>query len=75
MRIRWRKHRLFVAWQCGSIAEEMGLEAIRNLGRSPMSGLEQVVLEYPGGGRCLVEVVVEMEDDLAHVEEALAGPV
>ncbi len=71
MRIRWRKHRLFVAWQCGSIAEEMGLEVIRDLGRSPMSGLRQVTLEYPGSGRCLVEVTVEMADDLARVVDAL----
>ncbi len=72
MRLRWRKHRLFVAWQCESIAEEMGLAAIRNLGQSPMSGLRQVILKYPDGERCLVEVAVEMADDLARVEDALA---
>ncbi len=72
MKLCWHKHRLFVAWQCGSISEEMGLEVIRDLGRSPMSGLRHVTLEYPGSGRCLVEVTVEMEDDLARVEEALA---
>ena len=72
MKLRWRRHRLFVAWQCGSIAEDMGLEAIKRLGRSSMSGLRRVTLEYPGGGRCLVEVVVEMADDLVRVEEALA---
>ncbi len=73
MKLCWRRHRLFVAWQCGSIAEEMGLDAIKDLGRSPMSGLRRVMLEYPGGGRCLVEVVVEMTDDLARVEEILVG--
>ncbi len=72
MKLRWRRHRLFVAWQCGSIAEEMGLEVIRDLGRSPMSGLQRVMLEYPSSGRCLVEVAVEMADDLARVEEVLA---
>ncbi|MCP4589208.1 MAG: hypothetical protein GY842_00550, partial [bacterium] len=72
MKLCWRRHRLFVAWQCGSIAEEMGLEAVKDLGRLPMSGLRRVTLEYPGSGRCLVEVTVEMADDLAHVEDALA---
>jgi hypothetical protein len=72
MKLRWRKHRLFVAWQCGSIAEEMGVGIVKDLGRSPMSGLRRVTLEYLDGGRCLVEISVEMADDLSRVEKALA---
>ncbi len=36
-----------------------------------MSGLRQVTLEYPGSGRCLVEIDVEVSTDISLVIETL----
>ncbi len=70
-RVWHRTPRTFVVWQCGSVAEELALETIAGLGASPMSGLRQVTLSYPGGGRCLAEIIVEVDDDLSRVKDAL----
>lgn len=68
----WKRQQIFVAWQRGSVSEDIALDKIKGLGRSPMSGLRRVTMEYLEGGRCLCEISVEMADDLTKIENALA---